>query len=67
MAVAADSELRLEPSLEQARELAEQGNVVPVCTRCGYEAWPCETSRLATALLAILALVGRARSLVPVP
>src|SRR4051812_17002389 len=33
MAVAADSELRLEPSLEQARELAEQGNVVPVCAR----------------------------------
>src|SRR3954454_19287891 len=27
------SELRLEPSLEQARELAEQGNVVPVCAR----------------------------------
>src|SRR3954451_21562244 len=33
MAVAADSELRLEPSLDQARELAEQGNVVPVCAR----------------------------------
>jgi anthranilate synthase component 1 len=33
MAVAADSELQLEPSLEQARELAEQGNVVPVCAR----------------------------------
>ena len=33
MAVAADSELRLEPSLEQARELAEQGNVVPVRAR----------------------------------
>ena len=30
MAVAADSELRLEPSLEEARQLAEQGNVVPV-------------------------------------
>jgi anthranilate synthase component 1 len=27
------SELRLEPSLEQARELAGQGNVVPVCAR----------------------------------
>ncbi|HUC08769.1 MAG TPA: anthranilate synthase component I, partial [Solirubrobacterales bacterium] len=33
MAVAADSELRLEPSLERARELAEQGNVVPICAR----------------------------------
>ena len=33
MAVAADSELRLEPSLEGARALAEQGNVVPVCAR----------------------------------
>jgi len=33
MAVAAESELRLEPSLEQARALAEQGNVVPVCAR----------------------------------
>src|SRR6478752_6217608 len=33
MAVAADSELRLEPSLEQAHELAGQGNVVPVCAR----------------------------------
>ncbi|HET9593543.1 MAG TPA: anthranilate synthase component I [Solirubrobacterales bacterium] len=33
MAVAADSELRLEPNLERARELAEQGNVVPVCAR----------------------------------
>ncbi|MGA8747059.1 MAG: anthranilate synthase component I [Solirubrobacterales bacterium] len=31
MAVAADSQLSLEPSLEQARELAERGNVVPVC------------------------------------
>jgi anthranilate synthase component 1 len=30
MAVAAESELRLEPSLEEARELAAQGNVVPV-------------------------------------
>jgi len=33
MAVVAESELRLEPSLEQARELAEQGNVVPVRAR----------------------------------
>src|SRR5215510_5815354 len=33
MAVAADSELRLEPSLEDARELATQGNVVPVRAR----------------------------------
>ncbi len=33
MAVAADSELRLEPSLEQARELARQGSVVPVRAR----------------------------------
>src|SRR4051794_26457037 len=33
MAVAADSELRLEPSLEQARALAVDGNVVPVCAR----------------------------------
>ena len=33
MAVAAESELRLEPSLEEAGELAEQGNVVPVCAR----------------------------------
>src|SRR5690348_13540404 len=34
MAVAAESsELRLEPSLEQARELALQGNVVPICLR----------------------------------
>jgi anthranilate synthase component 1 len=33
MAVVADSELRLEPSLERARELAEQGNVVPVRAR----------------------------------
>jgi anthranilate synthase component I len=30
MAVAAESELRLEPSLERARELAAEGNVVPV-------------------------------------
>ena len=30
MAVVADSELRLEPSLEEARGLAEHGNVVPV-------------------------------------
>jgi anthranilate synthase component 1 len=33
MAVAADSDIRLEPSLEQARELARQGNVVPVRAR----------------------------------
>ncbi|HEX7058797.1 MAG TPA: anthranilate synthase component I [Solirubrobacterales bacterium] len=33
MAVAAESELRLEPSLEEARELAKQGNVVPVRAR----------------------------------
>ena len=33
MAVAADSELRLEPSLEEARELAREGNVVPVRAR----------------------------------
>jgi len=33
MPVAADSELRLEPSLEGARELARQGNVVPVRAR----------------------------------
>ena len=33
MAVVADSELRLEPSLDEARELAKQGNVVPVRTR----------------------------------
>jgi anthranilate synthase component 1 len=33
MAVVADPELRLEPSLEEARELAEQGNVVPVRVR----------------------------------
>jgi anthranilate synthase component I len=33
MPVAADSELRLEPTLEQARELAREGNVVPVRAR----------------------------------
>jgi anthranilate synthase component I len=33
MHVAADSEIRLEPSLEEARELARQGNVVPVRAR----------------------------------
>ncbi|MBK5219043.1 MAG: anthranilate synthase component I [Thermoleophilia bacterium] len=33
MHVAADSELRLEPSLEEARELARVGNVVPVRAR----------------------------------
>ncbi len=33
MAVAADSELRLEPSLEEARALTAQGNVVPVSLR----------------------------------
>src|SRR5580692_3076708 len=33
MPVVADSELKLEPSLEQARELALQGNVVPVRAR----------------------------------
>src|SRR3977135_2355426 len=33
MSVAADSELRLEPSLERARELAREGNVVPVRAR----------------------------------
>jgi anthranilate synthase component 1 len=33
MPVAADSELRLEPSLERARELAGEGNVVPVRAR----------------------------------
>src|SRR5215510_10368645 len=32
MRVAADSDLRLEPSLERARELAREGNVVPVRT-----------------------------------
>jgi anthranilate synthase component 1 len=33
MPVAAESEIRLEPSLEEARELARQGNVVPVRAR----------------------------------
>src|SRR5918993_283450 len=33
MPVAADSDIRLEPSLEEARELARQGNVVPVRAR----------------------------------
>ena len=33
MRVAADSEIRLEPSLERARELAREGNVVPVRAR----------------------------------
>src|SRR4249919_523774 len=33
MPVAADSELRLEPSLEGARLLAREGNVVPVRAR----------------------------------
>jgi anthranilate synthase component I len=33
MAVVADSEIRLEPSLEEARELAREGNVVPVRAR----------------------------------
>ncbi len=33
MAVAADSQLTLEPTLEEARELARQGNVVPVRAR----------------------------------
>jgi anthranilate synthase component 1 len=33
MAVAAESELKLTPTLEEARALAEQGNVVPVCAR----------------------------------
>src|SRR5664279_4755723 len=33
MPVAADSDLRLEPSLEEARELAREGNVVPVRAR----------------------------------
>ncbi len=33
MTVVADSELRLEPSLEEARELATQGNVIPVRAR----------------------------------
>jgi anthranilate synthase component 1 len=33
MAVVAESDIRLEPSLEQARELAREGNVVPVRAR----------------------------------
>ncbi len=33
MAVAAEAELTLEPSLEEARELAKQGNVVPIRAR----------------------------------
>src|SRR5665811_444900 len=33
MAVVAESELRLEPSLDEARELAAQGNVVPIRAR----------------------------------
>jgi anthranilate synthase component 1 len=33
MAVVAESELKLEPSLEEARELAKQGNVVPIRAR----------------------------------
>jgi anthranilate synthase component 1 len=33
MAVVADSEIRLEPSLEEARELAREGNVIPVRAR----------------------------------
>ncbi|MFT3865393.1 MAG: anthranilate synthase component I [Solirubrobacterales bacterium] len=33
MPVAAESELRLEPTLEEARELAREGNVVPVRAR----------------------------------
>src|SRR5918998_6420090 len=33
MHVAADSELNLEPGLEEARELARKGNVVPVRAR----------------------------------
>src|SRR5689334_10741986 len=33
MAVVADPEIRLEPSLEQARELAREGNVVPIRAR----------------------------------
>jgi anthranilate synthase component 1 len=33
MAVAAESELRLEPTLEEAREFAAEGNVIPVCAR----------------------------------
>jgi anthranilate synthase component 1 len=33
MAVVADSDIRLEPSLEEARELARKGNVIPVRAR----------------------------------
>jgi anthranilate synthase component 1 len=33
MAVVAESDLRLEPSLEEARELAREGNVIPVRAR----------------------------------
>ena len=33
MHVAADSGLTLEPSLERARELAREGNVVPIRAR----------------------------------
>ncbi len=33
MAVVAEAELKLEPSLEEARELAKQGNVVPIRAR----------------------------------
>src|SRR5690348_15963874 len=33
MPVAADSDIRLEPSLEEARQLAREGNVVPVRAR----------------------------------
>src|SRR3954447_25350654 len=33
MAVGAETELRLKPSLEEARELVEKGNVVPVRAR----------------------------------
>ncbi len=40
MAVAAEAEIRLEPSLEQARELAAEGNVVPVRARFADD---CET------------------------
>ncbi|HWM55641.1 MAG TPA: anthranilate synthase component I [Solirubrobacterales bacterium] len=40
MAVAAEAEIRLEPSLEQARELAAAGNVVPVRARFADD---CET------------------------
>src|SRR3954465_8956149 len=40
MHVAADFELELEPSLEEARELAREGNVVPVRARLADD---CET------------------------